>query len=171
MQVRDNTSIEIPNFQSASGSRTWPVTIVDSVVSGHIALTLDLQGGVHLSYWKNQETTKGQLFYAQQAGNEWSQEVVTTAQGAQTAIAVTNGGQLLIAYFDLDNAQLMLARKSAIGWEIESVKSSEDASLVSFAPGALCLAIDDQDQPVITYYDNDALKLAPSCPPAPSRGS
>ena len=50
MQVRDRLSIEIPNSERASGSRTWPVTIVDSVVSGHIVLTLDLSRQIHLGY-------------------------------------------------------------------------------------------------------------------------
>ena len=154
------SSINILNVEGQSRPRSWSSQVLTTSPGGSISLTLSNQNLAHLSFWDNAQLKTEQLFYAQQTGSVWQTEIVAATHGAQSAIGLTRAGQPLIAYFDLDQSQLMLARKSASGWEAESITPDEKDFLVSFAPGALHLVMDSQDRPIISFYNNDALKLA-----------
>jgi len=170
MSAAANLNEEKTNSSTAAKSRPWlslPITTTDG---SHTSLAIDDQGQAHLVYWDNRQTEKRQLVYAQRTGQGWQMENLVATQGDQVAIALTSDGSPLIAYFDFEvplatqpssaAPQLRLARRVNGGWEMESVTTQSADFLASFASGDLCLALAADDQPVITYFDNDALKLA-----------
>ena len=123
---------------------------------GYLSLALDDQERPHITYWTGLHDDLSVLHYAVRTSQGWQREVVTTTQGAQTAIAIDAMSRPLVAYLDLKAATLNLARQSDSGWQSETVANG----VVSFAPGVIRLVASDVDQLAISYYHDDQLMLA-----------
>ncbi len=141
-------------YASNSGGQ-WQLETVDSDgdVGRHPAIALDSQGAVHISYF---DGSRARLRHASNASGRWVTETVTSETGVGRYSTIATDGGLRIAYYDMANGDLRLARHDGTGWSSELIDGGGDVGQ------ALAMAVDSAGDLHISYFDatNAALKLA-----------
>ena len=144
------------------GSGSWSTQVVDSTASdpgrfNSIAL-LPANGRARISYIA---ATTLKVRFASYNGAVWSLEDVgdvgQVGDFSATSLKLDSGGNPHIAYYDANSGGLIYASRLAPGvWSLQTVDTQGNV-------GEYCsLTLDDQDRPIISYYDatNQALKIA-----------
>ena len=134
-----------------------------SDVGEYSSLVLDSSENPRISYASFVTPTNGDLKYAfcdsgcTIPGN-WTTATVDTAgnTGKDTSLALDSSENPHIAYYRLDQGNLLYAKHNGTSWTIETVDSAGDV-------GEFCsLSLDGNNDPHISYYDfnNEDLKYA-----------
>jgi hypothetical protein len=144
---------------SCDDAGNWTTTTVDSSASDvgeFTSLALNSSGNPRISYASFATPTNGDLKYAtcdsgcDTPGN-WTTETVDTTgnTGKDTSLALDTGENPHIAYYRIDQGNLLYAKHTGTSWAIEPVDTFGDV-------GEFCsLALDGNDDPHISYYDSD----------------
>ncbi len=139
----DFTTLELVYAVNAAGG--WQIETASASASSitYISLALDAQGIPHISY---RDDGTGALKYAAKMA-AWLIETVD-ATGSHTSIAINSGGLPRISYYDgAAGALKHAARTSGGGWLTETVDQSGAGRFSS-------IALDRQDNPLISYYQD-----------------
>lgn len=144
--------------RTASG---WTVETVDTPgdVGKFASLALDAEGNARVAYFDN---TNRDLKYASKSGGNWTVETVaaTGSVGWDSSLALDAGGNPHIAYYEMTewmrDGDLKYASKGGGSWVVETVDTTGEVGENA------ALALDDQGNPHIAYYDgtNHDLKYA-----------
>lgn len=139
----------------------------------YLDLALDSSDAPHAVYWDADTTS---LMYATRGADGWSSVVVDGNLGSQSvgtfnSLAIDDGGNPVVAYYDAKEAALKLARKDG-GWQIETVDEGElltdglEALLDEPDVGKYGHLVIDGGSYYIAYYDvaNGNLKIAVGMP-------
>jgi uncharacterized membrane protein len=133
-----------------TGAR-WEIERVDTIgdVGKFCSLALDGNDRAHISYYGNWH-----LKYARRTSTGWVKESVARADVSYgTSIALDRQDRPHIAYFDLRYADLVYARLTDEGWNVETVDSQGN---VGWQPS---IAIDSGGLIHISYFDLSGEKL------------
>jgi len=90
---------------------TWKKQLVDPESDCELGMVLDAAGNPHFSYWV---WWSDDLTYAHWTGTEWAYEDIegeTIGSWWESTIALTPGGEVVVAYMDGDLWQMRFARR------------------------------------------------------------
>ncbi len=142
------------------GADGWQIETVDDAEDTGLFsyLTVDDQGGVHISYFERRDRSAGVVRYAYRSTPDADWLLTTVDQltavftgftGARniTSLTLDSQGRPWIAFSD--ESVIRVAHKVAAGWEIETVLESDPAS----APlgQIVSLKLDADDRPHLAY--------------------
>ncbi len=157
------------NFSGLSHTENlYTSTVVDDTadVGEYSSLALDSSGNPYIAYYDLTDRSL-RMAYWSSTSNGWVVMTVDPGNGADvgmfSTLALNKSQQPVIAYYDNTHGQLKLAvangNKLTTGsFTITVVDGGKDGNVGGYAS----LAINDSDQPVISYFDftHNALKVA-----------
>ena len=148
-------------WPASIGTPSWAVQCVDCPKDyfeiGDRSLALDAAGQPHLAY------AGDSLTYAWHDGTGWHFEIVDQAPGIEDlyqsapCLALDASGTPRLSYLDSTNQALQYARKTAQGWEIQTVDTAAPRDKFQYDTA---LALDSSGNPHIAYSDAGTLKVA-----------
>jgi hypothetical protein len=143
---------------------TWQIDIVDDSgqVGSSTSLALDTGGRPHICY--NLDTAGGTLVYAYKDISGWYSEAVAVVGAPHypydnVSLALDSTDLPHIGYYDDDDGGLKYAHYNGSAWITETVDSSTKWITQTMKAG-VSLALDDNDQPHLSYIASGAVKYA-----------
>ncbi|MCP4229756.1 MAG: T9SS type A sorting domain-containing protein [bacterium] len=150
----------------------WQIEAVDAngeLVGAWSQIAIDSLNRPHISYidyieWeKGEKGDQGELRYAKKEGGTWQIEFVddTDSFATYSVIVLDSGDNPHISYIGESNLgennhhDLKYARRDGSGWQIETVRESGTLGYLHIS-----IAIDSNDYPHISYYDDTSDDLA-----------
>jgi hypothetical protein len=121
-------------------------------VMGDVAMSLDSQANIHISYFDHQTL---QLIYNHQQGQTWQRQVLdaTSLASSLSSLSLDTEDLPHISYIDRTHNTLRYAARSNELWRIENVDPTTGCGLRT------SLALDHDHHPHISYYDLRAREL------------
>lgn len=153
VHIAYSTSVEGHLKYISNSSGSWSIADIWTPfhpydVDDHLSLVLDDAGKAHIAYYKHISQNRGSLNYVTNVSGEWQNQIQvdgsnTVDAGKYPSIKINNSQWLYIAYLDVTNRQIKLAKKPPNGeWQLGSTGADGHS---------LALALDDIGLPHISY--------------------
>jgi hypothetical protein len=131
----------------------WRVERISAAASpaGRVSLALDADDHLHLAYFDGNEVA-----YAHFDGSSWVVEVVgaefeDVSEGDGISLALGSDGEPRVAYYAFRSGSIVFGRRTAAGWQLETVPGDSLDSPVS-------LALDAADSPHIAHLRSQTVR-------------